>query len=481
MAWIKMIQTILEQCGYPNSVVVLDAETYFDSTYKLGPGGMTTYEYVTDPQFELLGWAVKHNNKEAQFFTGLPSIDWKNTTVIIHNAPFDALILAIHNKLFPPYIIDTLDLARHVESRWKNGLADLCKRHGLPDKGNTKQFQGLHREDFDADMLYKLREYATNDAERTYDLLEILLPKLSNPKFELEIARYTRDLFIRPVLNLNLDRAKELKEKMSSKVQAVLQQADVKAKEASGNIVFETLLREALGSELPPMKIGKKGPMLAIAQKDDGYEYLLNHPNDRVRRLMEARVAVKSLPLHIKRVDRLEATFNQAGGRLPVPLRYYGTHTGRWSGCQKINLHNLPSHGTSLGTGIKSLIEAPDGCLLVIGDFCQIEARGTDWISEQNDMVRAWAKGRPIYCEFATELTGKRIRKPKKTDSPVVAEWYGKYRGMGKVGILGCGYGMGVDQCVTFAKDTYDIILTQPQAEELIKLYRRTHTQGFNF
>ncbi|HEC62411.1 MAG TPA: hypothetical protein ENI27_09220 [bacterium] len=469
------IKKILRQCSYPESIVVLDCETFFDAAYSLKK--MTTYEYVTDSRFELLGWAIKQGTKEAGFFTELPSLDWNNVTVIMFNAPFDALVSAIHGGIYFPHIIDVLDLARHVESRWKNGLADLCKRHKLPAKKDTLQFSGVHRAQLKGEILSKLLEYATNDAERTYDLLGILLPKLSNPKFELEVARYTRDLFIRPTLNLNLTRSAMLKGEMMLEVKETLEQVHQEAKEVSGNISFDVLLREALGSENPPTKIGKKGPMLAIAKTDEGYEYLLNHSDDRVQKLMKARVAVKSLPLHIKRVDRLEATFIQAGGRLPVPLRYYGTHTGRWSGCQKINLHNLPAHGSSLGTGIRALIEAPDGCVLIIGDFCQIEARGTDWISEQNDMVRAWAEGRQIYCEFATELTGKRIRKPKKTDIPVVAEWYGKYRGMGKVGILGCGYGMGVDQCIIFAKKNYHIILTRPQAEELIKLYRRTRTQ----
>ena len=245
----------------------------------------------------------------------------------------------------------------------------------------------------------------------------------------------------------------------------------------SGNKSFAAILQKELGDESIPMKQGKNGLIPALAKTDSGRERLLNHNNKRVRQLMMARIAIKSWPLHQKRIGRLEQAAKCAGGRLSVPLKYYGSHTGRWSGAGGINLQNLPARGHALINEIRGLIEAPDGCMLVIGDLCQIEARGTDWISEQNDMVRAWAEGRQIYCEFASELTGKRIRKPKKTDSPVVAEWYGKYRGMGKVAILGAGYGMGVDQCITFAKDTYGVILTQPQAEELIKLYRRTHTQ----
>ena len=122
------IKKILRACGYPESVVVLDSETYHDKIYSLSK--LSTYEYVTDDRFELLGWAVKRDDEPAEFVRELPEINWTNTTVVIHNAKFDALVLAIHNKLHPPYIIDTLDLARHIEPRWSNKLKHLCERYG---------------------------------------------------------------------------------------------------------------------------------------------------------------------------------------------------------------------------------------------------------------------------------------------------------------------------------------------------------------
>ncbi len=188
---------------------------------------MTTYEYVTDSRFEGLGWAVKVGTEPAEFKLEVPKhIDWQNTTIIMHNAPFDALVLAVHHKVYPPFIIDTLDLARHIEPRWRNDLATLCKRHGLVAKGETKQFVGLRRADFSGEKWVDLIAYASNDAERTYDLLKLLLPKLSNPAFELRVAEYTRNLFIRPVLHFDMGRAVKLKEKMQAEVQKVLKQVE---------------------------------------------------------------------------------------------------------------------------------------------------------------------------------------------------------------------------------------------------------------
>ena len=475
-----MIRDILRQCGYPESTLVLDAETFYDKDYTLSK--LSTYEYVTDKErFELLGWAFKRDNEPANFGIELPeNIQWNNTTVIMQNARFDALILAIHNQLYPPFIIDVLDLAQHIEARWSNHLKDLCVRFGLPEKGKTSHI-GLHRIDFTDQEWVDLIAYAEDDAEREYELFQLLLSKFSNPTFELEVARYTRNLFLKPALHLNVKRAEKLKEEMSSEVRKVFVQVHATEKEIRGNKSFEVLLREEMKPEEPPMKHGKKGSILAIAQKDEGREYLLTHPNEKVRQLIKARLAVKSWPLHIKRVDRLLSTFECAKNRMPVPLRYYGAHTGRWSGCEGINLQNLPARGNQLITQIRNLIEAPKGHVLIIIDFSQIEARVLDWLAEQNDMVRAFAEGRQIYCEFASQVIGHRIRKPKKTDSEELAKWYGERRGIGKVGILGCGYGMGWKRLIEYAKDMFGIIMSPETAKKTIKTYRTIHSMVILF
>ncbi|KKM07113.1 hypothetical protein LCGC14_1737230, partial [marine sediment metagenome] len=472
-----MIKDSLLQCGYPTTTLVLDAETYFDQDYSLSK--LSTYEYVADDRFEILGWAVKYEDQPSHFIGDIANLrdDWKNFTIVMHNAPFDALILAMKYGIYLPFIIDTLDLARHVEPRWGNALAALCERYGLPAKGDTKQFKGLHHGDFTDDQWVALKEYATNDAEREYDLLGLLLPKLSNPAFELRIAEYTRNLFIKPTLHFSMSRSVDLEEQMEAEIQKALKQVDTTEKIIRSEAGFKALLVEGFDGDVRelPMKQGKLKPLLAIAKTDPGYNYLLTHPNKRIRQLMEARVASKSWPMHIKRVGKLGAMFKAAGDRMPIPLKYCGAHTGRWSGNEGINTQNFTARGHVLANQVRTLIEAPKGFVLIIMDQSQIEARILDWLAEQNDMLRAFAEGRQIYCEFASKLTGHRIRKPKKTDGKVVAEWYGSYRQMGKIGILGAGYGMGVDRCLEYAKNTYHIDLTHAEAERIIKLYRRTH------
>ena len=471
-----MIQDILQQCGYPIETVVLDCESFFDKNFNLRK--LSTYDYVTDDRFEVLGWASKENEDITYFDQELPEIHWKNVTVIMHNVKFDALVLALHHGVYPPFIIDTLDLARHIEPRWSNKLADLCKRHGLLSKGDTKQFEGVHADPDNPNWRdwVALDKYAKNDAERTYDLFKLLLPKLSNPAFELELAAWTRNLFIKPVLSFSVDRARVLKGQMQDEVQKVLDRVDRTEKQIRSEAQFTEDLRLAMDPEEPPFKQGKLKQLLAIAKTDPGYSYLLNHPREEVRHLMEARVGAKSWPIHIKRIERLRQMHRAAGDRLPIPLKYHGAHTGRWSGEEKINPQNLTARGHELAVQTRTLIEAPEGYVLCITDQSQIEARVLDWLAEQNDMLRAFKEGRQIYCDFASKLCGHFVRKPKKTDSEVVAKWHGNYRMLGKVGILGAGYGMGKDRCLEYASNTYKINLTIGEADAIIKLYRRTHS-----
>ncbi len=467
-----MIQDILKACGFPTETVVLDTETYFDKDYNLRK--LSTYDYVTDDRFEVLGWAGKEDGDVAYFDRELPEIHWNKVTVIMMNAKFDALVLALKHDIHPPFIVDVLDLARHIEPRWSNSLADLCKRHGLIEKGDTKQFEGMHRDE--PGKWIALAGYAMNDAERTYDLFNILLPKLSNPAFELELATWTRNLFIKPVLGFDVDRARVLKGQMQDEVTTALERVGRTEKQIRSEAQFTEDLRLAMDPEEPPFKQGKLKQLLAIAKTDPGYSYLLNHPREEVRNLMGARVGAKSWPIHIKRIERLRQMYRAAGDRLPIPLGYCRAHTGRWAGEEKVNTQNLTARGHELAVQTRTLIEAPEGYVLCITDQSQIEARVLDWLAEQNDMLRAFAEGRQIYCDFASKFCGHRIRKPKKTDSEAVAKWHGNYRQMGKIGILGCGYGMGWERCVEFAKNTYTIVLSPNEAKALIKLYRRTHS-----
>lgn len=514
---------VLKECGYPTTVLVLDFETYFDDDYSMKK--MSTIEFIMDDRFETLGCSLIHASQPfpdyeqtARWHNGEDGVQemlrtlkilygetLEKCTVVAQNAVFDLSVLAFRYNLHPQFCIDTLGLARHWDARRKNDLDTLTKRFGITHKGDTSQFKGwTNRRRFtkpksrkrgpklpvqqpvmSASDVQEIAEYANNDTKREWEVFTMLLPRMSCPKTELRVMQHTLELFTKPCLNVDYTRAESLKREMNAEIDREidalnLHRTDVHnwatREEISGENSFENLLYNALvAAGDDPLNYAKdtkkKGKqwVFATAKDDDAREELETHPDQHVRLLMNARSAIKSWPLHIKRIDRIAAQATANNGVLPVPLKYHGAHTGRWSGGEKINLQNLGSRGHKLVNAVRELLLAPAEHELVIVDSSQIEARGTGWVAGQWDLLEKFESGEEIYCGFAEKVLGYPVRKPRKDGIPAIEARYQWARNsVGKVGVLGCGYGMGPRKAVGYAKGTIDLAT----AERLVKTYR---------
>lgn len=212
--------------------------------------------------------------------------------------------------------------------------------------------------------------------------------------------------------------------------------------------ILESILPEG---EHVPMKQGTKKMIPALSKIDIGFQELLVHPDQKVRDLCVARQMAKSWPLHTKRIDNMANQADCCNGLLPVALHYYGAHTGRFSGGEKINLQNLGGQGRG-GSGthlliqqMRNLLTTPDGNILGIVDSAQIEARILAWLAGQDDLVKEFADGEDVYSIFATKLFNSCVYKPKDDEFASIKRLLKIRRGFGKDAILGCGYGMGAN------------------------------------
>ena len=206
-----------------------------------------------------------------------------------------------------------------------------------------------------------------------------------------------------------------------------------------------------------PMKIsaatGKE--TYAFAKSDEEFKALLEHDNPAVQAIVAARLGVKST---------LEETRTQrfidiaARGSMPVPLRYYAAHTGRWGGDEKINLQNLPRN-----SAIKYAIYAPRGYRMIDSDSSQIEARTLAWLSEQNDLVDAFDRGEDVYKKMAAAIYNKAEDDITKDE-----------RFVGKTTILGAGYGMGAAKFQAQLK-TFGVQVDEDECKRIIQVYRQTY------
>lgn len=495
----------LARAGYPTEVVVLDFETYFDESYSLRK--LSTVEFIADPQFEVLLLAVHDGTsprwyaREAGVAEAIKQLQrqygphLERCTVVAQNARFDGMILARHYDIVPKYFVDLLGMARHWSARNRNDLGALAKRLGLGgEKGDTLQFKGLtnrvrvftpkgrnktkqQRPLLTAETEQAFADYAIQDVVLERQAFECLLPRLSCPQVELPIITHTLRMYFRPTLTVDTALATSLQDKMRVAISEEVSKAGVTESAARSESQFTALLSRALtqaGDDplryMKPTKRPGSGQMFDLSKLGNSRAKLLGHSSPTVCTLMKARIAVKSWPLHIARVKRIVDQAQAAGGRLPVPLNYYGAHTGRWSGGEKLNLQNLGSRGHSLVNKVRELLCAPPGRVLVITDASQIEARVLAWVARQDDLVEKFRTGSEIYCEFATEVLGWEVRKPLPDDLPPIAEHYKWARNsVGKVGILGCGYGMGAGRAVDYAAGS----ITLEHAEKLVATYRK--------
>lgn len=460
-------------------IITLDFETFYSAD--IGFAKQTTEEYIRDPQFHVIGVAVKVGDAETEWFSGtmeetkewLECFPWNNHIAVAHNALFDMAILNWHFGIKPFAIADTLSMARALHgTEVGNSLGKLATHYELGVKGTeVVNAKGLRRTDFDDAALAKYGDYCVNDVELTYDLFNILLPNFA--KIELRLIDLTIRMFTEPVLRLDTGILKQHAIEVRNRKEELLASAGATVDDLMSNPKFAELLR-GLGVE-PPTKIslttGKE--TLALAKGDEEFKALAEHPDERVQALVAARLGNKST-LEETRTDRFLSIASR--GPLPVPLSYYGAHTGRWGGADKINLQNLPSRGDNAGK-LKSSILAPSGYVMIDCDSSQIEARVLAWFAGQQDLVEVFEKNN---AEIAAGIKkGDMKFDPYKL---MAAQIYGKDPGqisdaerfVGKTTILGSGYGMGAARFQAQLK-LFNVEIDLKECSRIISIYRLTY------
>jgi DNA polymerase len=443
------------------TVLTCDFETYYSQQYSLSK--VTTEEYVRDSRFEAIGVSVKVDDEPAQWFSGtrkqtkawLDRFDWSNSIAIAHNAMFDMAILNWRFDIRPKRIVDTLSMARAIDGPDAgNSLAKLAERYGLGVKGTEViNALGKRRLDFTPEELAAYGDYCINDTELTYKLAMKLLEGF--PTEELQLIDLTMRMFTEPVLELD----KGVLEKHLEAVKAQKGVLMAKLNYNRDELMSNPKLAELLVSHgvVPPTKIspttGKETH--AFAKNDEAFKALLEHENDQVQAIVAARLGVKST-LEETRTERFIGIAER--GPLPVPLRYYAAHTGRFGGDDKVNLQNLPRKSP-----LKKAIKAPPGYVVIDCDSSQIEARTLAWLAGQWDLVEAFDKGEDVYRIMASSIYGVPI-------DEVTAD----QRFVGKTTILGAGYGMGPVKFKAQLK-TFGVVMKLGECKRIIAVYRETY------
>ena len=413
-------------------LLVIDFETRWDrKDYTLSK--MTTEQYIRDPRFKAFGCCIKtydvpgivwvtHKDLADTF----NAIDWSETAVLAHNAQFDIAILSWVYGAKPCFVFDSLSMARALRGvEAGNSLAKLAAEFGLPPKGDAvHSTDGLVELPEEVEM--ELAEYCKHD---TY-LCEEVFKRLTAgyPSKELKLIDLTLKMFTNPVLELDQEMLREAILEENTRRTELLNRLGIEESTLASNDKFASVL-STMGIT-PPTKISKTTgkEALALAKNDAHFQALLNSNNEDVALLCEARLAVKST-LERTRAQRFLDISER--GRLPVPLNYYGAHTGRWSASKGsgLNLQNLKR-----GSFLRKSIQAPAGYSLVVCDLSQIEPRVLAWLCDYTELLEIFKSGKDAYAQFGAQMFG--IPGLTKDSHPDL-------RQSAKSALLGCGYGLG--------------------------------------
>jgi DNA polymerase len=442
-------------------IITIDFETYYDRAFSLSK--MTTEEYIRDSQFETIGVAVRVDDEGTEFCSGtkvqikefLDQFPWDNAVAVAHNAMFDMAILNWHFDIRPKRIADTLSMLRAIDGPDAgNSLAKAAERYGLGIKGNeVVNALGKRRLDFTPKEMTAYCVYCINDVRLTYELFKRIAAGF--PASELRLIDLTIRMFTEPVLELDKWTLTSHLVKVQNLKTQLLNKAVITKENLMSNPQLAETLR-SLGVE-PPMKIspttGKE--TYAFAKNDEEFKSLLEHDSPIVQAIVAARLGVKST-LEETRTERFIKIAER--GTLPVPLRYYAAHTGRWGGDDKVNLQNLPRKSP-----LKKAMLAPEGYTFIDCDSSQIEARTLAWLAGQDDLVAAFDRGEDVYKIMASSIYGVPV--DEVTDAQ---------RFVGKTTILGCGYGMGAVKFKAQLK-TFGVDMELEECERIIHVYRATY------
>lgn len=478
---------------FKKHVLFLDAETYYSSKdYSLRK--MPTPNYILDPRFEEILWAVKaddgpHETVQGPDFPGwLSQFDPAVTTTVTFNSLFDNSILAWRHNFVPQTMIDVMGMARALLGHELAGfsLRDIADFLQLGAKGHAlAKMDGLRREQIiSMGLMPDFCDYAIQDnylAEQIFlrlypsfpwaerRLMDMVLRCCVEPRFQTDI----------PLLQAHLIDVQEAKQKLLEDAnnvdpKIIMSTPKFKAELERLGVEVEMKISPSTGNETP-----------AFAKTDEFMETLQDHADPVVAAMAAARIGLKST-LEETRTEKLLSIAQLAWpsyvqGTMPIPLRYGAAHTHRLGGEWKMNMQNMPTVRGSKGKSKlrQSLIVREDEAVVTC-DLSQIEARLAAWICGCTKLITEFANKLDPYSQLASDIFGYPVnRKLKLPDGNLKFPIEGF---IGKTGILGLGYGAGKDKFDTMVvtsarKDGLDIsqIYNRELGDKAVDSYRKRY------
>ncbi len=252
--------------------------------------------------------------------------------------------------------------------------------------------------------LDKQTEYATEDADVTYQLAQHFRPELSEAKtdtlfeeIEVPLLRVLADMESEGI-NLDEDYLKNLSVALDSDIKTL----ETKIYEQAGeqfNIASPKQLGEILFGKMKLVEKPKKTKTGQFSTSEEVLSYLAKD-HEIIQNVLDFRGLSK---LKSTYVDALPNEVQKHSGRVHTDYMQTVAATGRLSS-NNPNLQNIPIR-TERGRQVrKAFIPRDNNYVLLAADYSQIELRIIAALSEEDTMISAFKNGEDIHASTASRV-----------------------------------------------------------------------------
>ena len=484
-------------------MITIDFETR--STCDLRKAG--AWMYSRHPSTEILCMAYRWEHPKGLFLANLYSYHDSETHIWIpterfpdgfenqdleaHNAFFEYCIwnnVGVPKYGFPPVALEAfscsaakaaaqslpralnkageaLNLTVQKDESGKLVMLQMCKPR-TPTKNNPSVW-------YDDDARFqKLYAYCIQDVEAEHALSGVLPPlnEIEQKVFELDAKVNLRGVYIdietvKKVLRL----LPEYTLAQNEKVEAITHS------ELDSTTRISASLHWIASNQYDMANLTKAAVSMALADPD---------LPENVRQFLKIRQQLsKSSTKKYESLLHITDTDSRARGL----LMYHGASTGRWAGKhfqpQNIPRGTIPNvdlavdvlkHGSLadifilygdnfmnlVSSCLRPMIMAAPKHNLFVADYASIEARVLVWLAQDTKGLQLFNKNKDLYIDMAASIYGVDANKVTK-----------QQRSLGKIAILGLGYGMSAKK-FTETCDSFGIRIEQSLGDKVVRTYR---------
>jgi len=463
--------------------IIIDFETYSDEDIATG-----TVKYAMHLSTDIICMAYKVDDELTQIWLPgqeFPKVFSKPHIIIAHNALFEYCIwnfVGVRRYKLPALQLQNMRDSMALANRYTlpNKLQDagtilglkiqkdrrgaaLIKKICVPTKHKLRPEIG---DDFTYVDMRDFLDYCRTDVETTYALIKAL-PASTLTEQEQQYWVLTQKMNL---TGLPIDT--ESAAKILGYIENYAEEMTLEVPKLTNGLVQKVTQVKAMREYM--QGLGVYCDNLTAETVDR----LLAQPNlpETVRRLLELRqILGRSSTAKYRKLLDLEYH-----GIVYNNLQYYGASTGRWTG-RGFQMHNLPRASVPDPEAyiekfrnfevvedpvnvakalIRPMICAPPGQKLIVADYSSIENYVLMWLADDQAALKLLASGGDQYKDMASFLY--------QTPEDSITK---RQRQIGKIIILGCGYGMGAKRFLETSA-AWGVELSEAEAYSAVHAYR---------